>query len=89
MGRLLPFSYRAVPLGEYPVYNTHCNVAFNGRDRAHVKRKALDYWVQNQNLLRLSMRDFFERCRLSPDGRAITFRSEIISSSGPRRGSKR
>jgi hypothetical protein len=41
-----------------------------------VKRKALDYWVQNRTILRLSLRDFVLRCRLSPDGRAITFSSE-------------
>jgi hypothetical protein len=41
-----------------------------------VKRKALDYWVQNRASLKLSLHDFFRRCRLSPDGRAITFSSE-------------
>jgi hypothetical protein len=41
-----------------------------------VKRKALDYWVQNRAALNLSLRDFFRRCRLSADGRAITFSSE-------------
>ena len=56
-------------LGEYQVIP----VAFCGRDRTHAKRKALDFWYQNRERLRLSLRDFFLRCRLSPDERTITF----------------
>ena len=63
-----------VALGEY-------KVAFNGRDRTRVKRKALDYWYRNRGELRLSLPDFFRRCRLSPDGTEITFSSD----STPRR----
>jgi hypothetical protein len=48
-------------------------VAFNGRDRAHAKRKALDYWYHNRERLGLTLSDFFARCRLSPDNRTITF----------------
>jgi len=51
-------------------------VVFGGRDRTHVKQKALDFYA-NQSALRLSMRDFFSRCRLRPDGRAITFHRSI------------
>lgn len=61
---------RQVTLGEY-------QVNFNARDRVRAKRKALDYWYNNRELLRLSMRDFFSRCRLSQDERTITFSSSI------------
>ena len=74
MCRLQPFSYLEVARGEY-------RVAFKSRDRTRVKRKALDYWYRNRAELRLTMHDFFRRCRLSPDGREITFSSE----STPRR----
>jgi hypothetical protein len=60
-----------VILGEYKLANSR--VAFSGRDRTQVKRKALDYWYANQRTLRMGVREFFARCRLSPDGRAITF----------------
>jgi hypothetical protein len=66
VGRLLPFSHGEVQHGEY-------TVAFNGKSRTHVKRKALEYWYQNRSVLQLSLRDFFQRCRLRPDGKAITF----------------
>jgi hypothetical protein len=55
-----------VTLGEY-------KVNFTGRDRVHVKRKALDYWVHNRALLRIGLQEFFRHCRLSPDERTITF----------------
>jgi hypothetical protein len=55
-----------VALGEY-------KVEFIGRDRAHAKRKALDYWYHNRDLLKLSMADFFKSCRMSADCRTITF----------------
>ena len=66
-----PSATREVHLGEYKLANSR--VAFSGRDRTQVKQKALDYWYANRRTLRLSMREFFARCRLSPDGRAITF----------------
>ena len=46
---------------------------FSGRSRAETKRKALLYWANNRETLRLTMREFFERCSLSPDGTAIVF----------------
>ena len=58
-------------LGEYKLANSR--VTFSGRDRVHVKQKALDYWYANQHMLRMGVREFFARCRLSLDGRAITF----------------
>ena len=53
-------------LGEY-------KVEFSGRDRLQAKRKALDFWVENRAVLQLSMRDFLDRCRISPDHRKIVF----------------
>lgn len=46
---------------------------FTGRNRAETKRKALAYWVDNRDTLRLSMREFFDRCSLSADGTAMVF----------------
>lgn len=48
-------------------------IEFSGRDRAHAKRKALDYWYHHHDALNLSMRDFFLRCRLKSDERTIVF----------------
>ena len=48
-------------------------VSFSGRDRVHVKRKALDYWFHNKGRLGLSLREFLLQCRLSNDGRTIVF----------------
>lgn len=46
---------------------------FTGRTRAETKRKALAYWVDNRDALRLNMREFFDRCSLSTDGTVIVF----------------
>ena len=46
---------------------------FTGRTRAETKRKALAYWVDNQESLGLTMREFFDRCSLSADGTMIVF----------------
>lgn len=55
-----------VTLGEY-------KVNFSGRNRAQVKKKALEYWFNNKDRLRLTLGDFVSRCRLSADARTITF----------------
>jgi hypothetical protein len=55
-----------VPLGEF-------QVEFSGRDRAQVRRKALDYWYHNREYLKLDLKDFLTRCKLSPDERTIIF----------------
>ena len=57
-------------LGEFQVKP----VTFCGRDRTHAKRKALDFWYQNRDRLGMTLRDFFQRCRLSSDERTIIFR---------------
>src|SRR6266545_1091955 len=59
-----------VTLGEY-------KVNFNGRNRAQVKRKALEYWFNNRDRLRMSLNDFVRHCRLSPDERTITFSGSL------------
>lgn len=48
-------------------------MTFEGRDRAHVKRKALHYWATNAGRLGLSLRQFLERCRMDGDQRRIVF----------------
>ena len=55
-----------VTLGEYKVEIT-------GRDRMHVKRRALDYWFRHRGALNCTVRDFLEQCRLSTDEKTITF----------------
>lgn len=46
---------------------------FTGRTRAETKRKALAYWVDNRDSLRMNMREFFEHCAISADGTSIVF----------------
>jgi hypothetical protein len=46
---------------------------FQGRDRAHAKRRALDWWYRHREELGLCLRDFFGRCRISRDERTISF----------------
>jgi hypothetical protein len=48
-------------------------VSFEGRDRVHVTRKALDFWYHHRAELKLSVRAFLQRCRLSTDERTITW----------------
>jgi hypothetical protein len=47
---------------------------FAGRDRLDAKRKALRFWYENRDALRLSMQDFAKSCTLSPDQKVITYR---------------
>ncbi len=49
------------------------NISFNGRDRVHVQRLALNWWYTHRQQLGLCLKDFFLRCSLSDDGRTITF----------------
>ncbi len=48
-------------------------VKFKGRTRADSKRRALNYWYQNRDTLRLDLRTFFDQCRLQPDDSTIVF----------------
>ena len=41
---------------------------FKARSPRLAKRRALAYWYQNQSNLGLSMRQFFERCRIREEG---------------------
>jgi hypothetical protein len=52
-------------------------VGFSGRERADVKRKALDFWYHNRAALNLTMRDFSPVAASRPDGRSITFHRNI------------
>ena len=58
-------------------------VEFSGRDRADVKRKALDYWYHNRHLLNLDLKDFLGRCRVSADERTITFLAGVVTPQPP------
>ena len=60
----------------------HGAFRFLGRTRADTKRKALDFWVSNQRQLDLTLREFFERCRISQDGKRITFYARLPTPAG-------
>jgi hypothetical protein len=47
-------------------------IEFNGRDRVHAQRKAVDWWFTHRQALGLGLRAFFLRCRWS-DERTIVF----------------
>lgn len=49
-------------------------VRFEGRNRTETKRKALSYWIENQEQLQLSLREFLGACTASADGSHISFR---------------
>jgi hypothetical protein len=46
---------------------------FSGRNRVHVKRKALDFWYHNREQLGLDLPAFLRRCTLSHDERTLFF----------------
>jgi hypothetical protein len=48
-------------------------VEFMGTSLADAKRKALNYWYLNRDLLRLSVREFSERLVLMGDGKTILY----------------
>lgn len=50
---------------------------FTGRNRLDAKRKALRFWYENRDTLRLSMQDFAKHCTLSPDQKVITYRRPL------------
>jgi len=61
--------------GERPshVPNPTAQVTFAGRDPQHVRKLALGWWYQHRDEHGLFMRDFFARCRMSNDGRTISY----------------
>jgi hypothetical protein len=48
-------------------------IEFNGRDRVHARRRAVDWWFTHRQALGLCLREFFLRCSWSADERTITF----------------
>jgi hypothetical protein len=48
-------------------------LTFSGRDALHVRRLALGWWYAHRDAHGLVANDFFARCRLSADGRTISF----------------
>ena len=47
---------------------------FRGHSRVRVKREVLNYWHRNQHTLGMGLKEFLTHCRLSGDGRTVTFR---------------
>jgi hypothetical protein len=48
-------------------------LTFSGRDADHVRRVALGWWYQHRSEHGLYVKDFFSRCRMSADGRTISY----------------
>ena len=48
-------------------------LTFSGRDARHVRRVALGWWYTNRARHGLLVKEFFARCRLSADGRTISY----------------
>jgi hypothetical protein len=48
-------------------------MTFSGRDAGHVRRVALGWWYQHRTEHGLYVKDFFARCRMSADGRTISY----------------
>jgi hypothetical protein len=46
---------------------------FSGRDSLHVRRLALAWWYQHRERHGLVVKDFLSRCRMSKDGRTISY----------------
>lgn len=56
------------------IHHEDAAVRFEGRSRTETKRKALAYWIDHQDRLRLSLREFLGGCAATPDGLVISFR---------------
>jgi len=53
-------------------------ITFVGRSQADAKRKALNFWYMNQEMLQLSIRDFSACLALLPDGKTIAFSPHLL-----------
>lgn len=50
-------------------------LTFIGRDSQHVRRVALGWWYQHRESHGLVVKEFLARCRMSADGRTISYAS--------------
>lgn len=49
-------------------------VKFKGKNRVEVKKRVLDYYFCNREQLEIeSMKDFFRRCVIDPNGKTIIY----------------
>ena len=48
-------------------------VRFEGRNRTETKRRALSYWIEKQDELQLSLREFLGGCTANAEGTEICF----------------
>jgi hypothetical protein len=51
-------------------------VKIRGKNRDEVKKRALDYYFCNREQLGETMKDFFKRCTIDPNGKTIVYRGE-------------
>jgi hypothetical protein len=49
-------------------------VRIKGKSRIDVKKRALEYYVCNRDVLGESMKEFLKRCTLDPSGKTIIYR---------------
>jgi hypothetical protein len=49
-------------------------VKISGRNRIDVKKRVLDYYFCNRDQLRESLKEFFKRCTIDPDGKTVLIR---------------
>jgi hypothetical protein len=68
-GRLSSKPEPALPETKIPVLARR----FAGRDASHARRVAIGWWFEHRAEHGLFVRDFLARCRMSSDGRTISF----------------
>ena len=52
-------------------------VRFKGKNRVEVKKRVLDYYFCNREQLEEeSIKDFFRRCVIDPNGRTVIYRGQ-------------
>ncbi|MBW2073019.1 MAG: hypothetical protein JRI89_17460 [Deltaproteobacteria bacterium] len=51
-------------------------VKIRGKDRIDVKKRALNYYFDNRDILGSSMKEFLRRCTIDPSGKTIIYRGE-------------
>jgi hypothetical protein len=51
-------------------------VKIRGRNRIDVKKRVLDYYFCNRDQLGESLKQFFKRCIIDPDGKTVIIRGQ-------------
>ncbi len=51
-------------------------VKIRGRNRIDVKKRVLDYYFCNRDQLEGSLKEFFKRCIIDPNGKTVIIRGQ-------------